>query len=255
MKKFREGWEKFLNLLYPEFKCFICGREAYDLDRHLCEKCKSELPVITGNVCEMCGEPLPEGNRFCEECQRTTHFFDGARAPLAYNDVTHGLVRGLKYHNHKYVAKLLGKEMARMYEEWKIVADIIVPVPLHYKREIERGYNQSMVLAEALSENIGVPVEDDLVTRVLETPTQTKLSKAQRAQNLKGAFDLNPNIDINGRTILIVDDVFTTGATVDAIAKRLKRRKPKAVYVLTATKRLYFSAKKLSASKNEPKHE
>ncbi len=226
----------FDTLLFPHYKCFVCGRESFDEKYNLCERCKNDFPFIEGHVCNKCGMPILEGNMLCDNCKNTKFLFDAARAAFVYNEITDHLLYKLKYGGKKYIAEFFGDLIFDVCKNWNIDVDMVVPVPLHEKREKKRGYNQSELIAERFCELTGLPLCTDIIFRTKETPNQTKLTKEERMHNLSGAFSFNSSVSIAGKSILIIDDVFTTGSTSNEICKVLRRHKPKSIYVLTAGK-------------------
>lgn len=240
MKVLNNLVKSFDDTLFPGYRCYICGRESEDLSLHLCERCKKNFPFISGNVCVVCGMPILDGNILCDTCKETRYYFDEARASFLYDKFSHALLYKLKYSGAKYIAELFGELIFEVYKSWNIAVDFCIPVPLHYKRERNRGYNQSLLIANRFSELSGVPVRDDLIERVKETRNQTKLSRMERMTNLKGIFEYVSEDKITGKNILIIDDVFTTGATTNEIAKVLRKHRPAKIFVLTAGKTKYF---------------
>ena len=234
-------WNKFLDLLFPEYRCVICGREVFDTESRLCENCKKSFPKIVGKVCAKCGAPIEDSDYVCELCKNFKYEFDEARASFIYSKDTSRVFFGIKYGGKKYLAKFLAREMFETLKNWGVVCDIIVPVPLSEERKKQRGYNQSMLIAEELSALTGKEVDESIVSRIKDVPTQTKLSQKERMENLQGVFKLNRERSIAGKNILIVDDVFTTGATASSLAKELRKAKPNKIYVLTAGKTIFYN--------------
>ena len=226
------GFEKSL---MPEFSCLACGRECKDTNTLICEDCKNVLIKISGYVCEKCGNPLPHGQRVCDECKTTEHIFDKARAVYIFDDLSSKIVYRLKYYGNKYTANHIAKLLISPMLEFGEI-NYLVPVPLHEQRLKERGYNQSELIANALGELTSIPVLTNVLIRKLNTETQTGKTKAERAANVVGAFAVLNKNAIKDKNIVLLDDVFTTGATVDECARVLKRAGAKKVYVLTLLK-------------------
>jgi ComF family protein len=153
---------------------------------------------------------------------------------MRYDDVARTLVHALKYHDRTDLAPTMGKWMARAGRELLAQADVLVPVPLHWRRGWSRRYNQSGALARAIGRQSGVEVATEALRRVRATEQQIGLSRAQRACNVQGAFKVAPDrmADIQGRRVVLVDDVLTSGATTDACARALLRAKAAQVDVL-----------------------
>ena len=206
-------FEAFLSLLYPEdVACCICGEEACVNEEGLCASCAAGIRRCT----------LPPALRFA----------DGFAAGLIYSEETAIAVHRLKYGNARYLAPFF-ISFLELPADWSF--DAIIPVPLHKRRLRKRGYNQSALLAEALSERIGVPVCEELIRRTRNTNTQTSLNARRRAQNLRGAFAASH--EAKGMRLLLIDDVRTTGVTLSECARALREAGAAAVYACAACER------------------
>lgn len=182
-----------------------------------CMLCASEARMGAGTgLCAACGEKLvPFWG---------AHSFDGVPhyAAFQYGGAAAPLVHGLKYENKRYMAHPLILGLVRAFTENGLLADYIVPVPLHKNRRRHRGYNQSDILARGLGEGVGVPVLYDALSRVRDTPQQVGLNESERMRNVRDAFI--SHAALKGAVVVVVDDVCTTGATLTACAKALRRR-------------------------------
>ena len=241
MNVFSKLISDFDDALFPGFRCYVCGREVENCEMHLCNNCRKIFPFITGDICIKCGMPIRTYNTYCDTCKEFKYYFDEARASFLYDDVSHILIHRLKYGGAKYIAEYFGVLLADVYKNWGIHVDMIIPVPLHEKRLKARGYNQSTLIAESLSKLIGVEVREDIIRRKVNTSTQTALTREERSKNLKDVFEFISNEKLSGKNILILDDVFTTGATTNEIAKMLRKHKPNKIYVISAGKTKYFN--------------
>ncbi len=230
--------EFFDDEMFPEYSCFVCGREIANFEYHLCDECAKSFPLLTGNLCKKCGQPLPDGNRYCENCRAHDFVFDEARASFEYNEQTKGTILGIKYRNEKYLAKFFARFMFDTLKDWGIEVDVIIPVPTTKTRLKERGYNQAELISEELAKLAGVPVLAKAVTKKDEVQKQKGLTFRERQENIKGAFSLDRRCILNFKNILIVDDIFTTGATANELSKEIRKGSPARIYVLTAGKRL-----------------
>ncbi|NWG45583.1 MAG: ComF family protein [Alphaproteobacteria bacterium] len=225
------------DLLVPPL-CLSCRVPVAEPGR-LCAPCWSEVKLIGGPVCPGCGlpypHPVPAGTR-CGACLRAPPAFEAARAAGLYEGPLRGLVLGLKHGDRWDCAPLLAGLMAGAGAELLAEADLLVPVPLHAIRRIGRRFNQSALLARALALRTGRPLCLDALMRARPTRPQVGLSREARARNVRGAFRVRPArlARIEGRRILLVDDVLTSGATADACARALLKGGARAVCVLTA---------------------
>ena len=200
-----------------------------------CALCKGELDTCFSPVCEKCYDSLvllPHQRLFDPVYEGA---FSAAYAVWTFSDPFQELVHLLKYGNRPVVGTALAKRMAAMLikDAWANI-DGLVPVPLHSTRKRERGYNQSEVIGKELSRRLGIPLETGLLKWIRQTATQTKLNRAARAKNLLGAFQVCRCVA--GRRLLLLDDVFTTGSTVDKCANMLMEAGAGEVRVLTAAR-------------------
>ena len=194
----------------------------------LCAACWSKLSLIEPPYCARLGIPFtydPGPGLLSMEAIANPPAYDRARAAVRYDDVARKLVHAYKYSDRLDLAPMLGQWMARAGRELLAEADALVPVPLHWRRLWGRRFNQSATLARAISDMTGVQVLHDALRRVRATPQQVGLSKAQRADNVQGAFRVAPEkkAEVAGRRLVLIDDVLTSGATVDTCARALLR--------------------------------
>ncbi len=219
----------FVELVFPKI-CFNCRKRIEN--NILCRKCSENL-VFLENVCEFCGSPLK--NESCQVCQTEDFFFDKARSVFPFNKVVQNLIHDLKYDEMIKVAEMFGKKAAEYIIQFKPFAkiDIIAPVPLHSVKKRHRGFNQSEILSRHLADQLQIEHYPHLIKRFRFTKTQTKLTKSERQKNVNNAFRLDSGIDIYGKSILILDDVFTTGSTLNAISKLFKEHKTGSIYAFT----------------------
>ncbi|MET0220148.1 MAG: ComF family protein [Tardiphaga sp.] len=203
----------------------------------VCAACWSQLSFIAPPFCTRLGIPFvydPGPGILSMQAIADPPAYDRARAAVRYDDVARTLVHQLKYHDRTDLAPTMGRWMARAGQELLTEADILVPVPLHWRRGFSRRFNQSGALARAISRSSGVPVSRDALRRVRPTEHQIGLSRTERASNVQGAFKVvaERRAEIQGRRVVLVDDVLTSGATTDACARALLRAKATAVDVL-----------------------
>lgn len=239
--------EFFKKLLYPNTKCIVCNEELFTNDAFsICPKCLNSLHFLDDKICCICGVKLYGEGKLCERCKNNEYReIKLARSVFEYDDIMKNLIHSLKYDNKKYLAKPLSNILYNYFTHHNEIndVDIIIPVPLHKSRYKKRGYNQTELLLQSFKETH--QIRTDIVERIKDTPTQTKLSLEERRKNLENAFSLVKPEDIKNKRILIVDDIFTTGATTLTLAKLLVKNKARSVKCLT----LCHTSKKLDFEK------
>lgn len=222
-----------LKILYPE-RCPGCDA-ALPLKSELgfCKECTEKLIVLKEPLCEVCGRKVKTFGEICKDCLTKERFFDGGRALYGYSSVTEGIYR-FKYMNRFPYAKAYAKEINRYLSEWLSIInpDVLIPVPLNKKRLIKRGYNQAEELAIEISLLTGIPVNSTSLVRIKNTTPQKTEGKKGRLSNMKKAFIVKENV-VKFRRVVLIDDIFTTGSTIDACAKELKAAGVEKVYFLT----------------------
>jgi ComF family protein len=230
--------ETLLDFVYPRnIYCILCGEaiektEAYSL----CATCREEVKFITSRFCDKCGKPLESMYlpQKCPDCIQNTHYFTKGFACVEYDDKIKKLIYDLKYYKKRYVAYHMAEMMTERFMKlgWD-KPDVIIPIPLHPRKERERGFNQSALVARYVGAFIKVPVEYRAVLRTKETETQNKLNKEERKENLKNAFKVIENQKFTNKKVLILDDIYTTGSTIDTCAKELRKAKVKEINFMT----------------------
>lgn len=220
-----------LDWLFPP-RCVGCGR----LGEFWCQSCRSHIKVIREPYCELCGSPKPRATP-CVNCTTWDYNFDAARAWGQYLDVLRKAILSLKSRHNVHLGFALAECMGTVLaaQPWKI--DFLVPVPLAPQRFAQRGYNQADLLARPLAAASGLRYADNILSRSHETVKQFELHASQRWENLLGAFQAQ-GIELQSANILLVDDIMTTGATLNAAALALKKSGAKRVYALTLAKTL-----------------
>jgi ComF family protein len=217
-----------LGFFYPEI-CQLCERErATAKSGFVCSKCWTQVSFIRAPFCERCGLPFPGEitTAFeCTNCREMELHFSSARSAVVAKTIVLEIIHRFKYRRvlwfEPFLADLLVREAVPILrgQNW----DFIAPVPLFPVREREREFNQAELLAKHLSAATKIPLHNKLLRRVLPTATQTLLTREQRAKNMRGAFAVRDGIKLAGEKIVLVDDVFTTGATTSACAKVLRK--------------------------------
>ncbi|HVW92679.1 MAG TPA: ComF family protein [Devosia sp.] len=222
----RQAGRLLLDLLYPPL-CLNCEAAVAEADA-LCPTCFQQLRAITAPLCPRLGLPFavslgPEA--LSAEAIADPPPFERARAAVIYNDVARGIVARMKYGDRPELARFCARLMAGAGAELWRDKPVLLPVPLHPLRQARRRYNQSLELARAISRLTGLDVDPALVRRARPTRQQVGLSAEARARNVAGAFKAHPEVlgRTKGRPVVIVDDVYTTGSTVKAVTRALKR--------------------------------
>ncbi len=221
--------DTLLDLVFPPH-CIGCGVEG----ALICDSCQSALPGLEPPYCSRCGLPLAEKS-LCPKCSYQPPGIDGIRSVFLHEGLAREMVHSLKYGNLKSLAGPLAGFMRRYLEDNPIPADIIVAVPLHASRLRKRGYNQAHLLAKKLGKSAGIAVCDGALTRARRTPSQVALKASDRSTNMSGAFVCTDDI-FSGKRVLIIDDVCTTGSTMDACAEVIKASTPLSIWGLTLSR-------------------
>ncbi len=229
-----------LDLLYPR-NCVHCGAPSPDPMKYLCWDCLSDTPKVEPPFCALCGDPVAgdiQHDYTCFACTRETPAFDLARSAVRYEGAVGGALRALKYEYALWVVQdmaelLLACVQAEFPDQ---PFDFVTAVPLYPARRRDRGFNQSAVLGAALARRLRLPFREGCIRRVRPTATQTGLTASLRTANVCGAFRVGFFARLAGQRILLVDDVMTTGATVNAGAKVLKKGGAASVHVVTVAR-------------------
>ncbi len=226
-------WKNFVADIFFPRRCPLCDKPVKREDGLICRTCEPSLKLVESPFCMKCGKPLYAEDEYCSDCEERAHEFIRGRALFVYGNAAKGIYR-FKYGNRQEYADYYGKRMAQQFGNWiaNIRPDGIIPIPLSRERLAKRGYNQAELLAEVLSRYVGVPVYADYVVRIKNTVPQKELNVRQRQNNLKKAFKIVSN-DVKLKTIILIDDIYTTGSTMDALSKALKEAGTEQIYFLT----------------------
>lgn len=228
-----------LNLVLPP-RCLACGEEV-EAPHGLCAPCWRKLTFLAEPCCACCGLPFAyeQGTgALCGACMRAPPAYDFARAALRYDEGSRGLVLGFKHGDRLHGAPAFGDWMRRVAGGLLADADFLMPVPLHRLRLLRRRYNQAALLAYAAGKASGTKVAPDWLLRRRRTPSQGEFGPEGRRRNVQGAFALKRGVSVRGLAVVLVDDVLTTGATVEECARVLKRAGARRVGVLTLARSL-----------------
>lgn len=230
-------WNSVLNLLYPP-ACLLCDCRLANADVVFCEACEQSMPRCVPPVCQRCGVGLSaayNAKLVCRRCREVSFAFERARSPLMYFGAVREAVQAFKYRGRRRIGLWLAERMAQTGSRELPLSDItrVVPVPRHWTKERLRGLNPAAFLADAVATLLKIPYEDKALVRTRWTKTQTRLSLRQRVRNVEGAFRAHPN-RLMDQAVLLIDDVFTSGATAQTCALTLREAGVKTVFVLTA---------------------
>ncbi len=221
-----------LQWFYPP-RCVLCGKlikiGQQDI---LCNNCQNTVQWKEGAVCQKCGRSIYTNEKYCERCQKANFVFEKGIAVFSYSDVRDAIAH-FKFHYWKRdavpLAKLMGDYLLTHYTELVEQTELLIPVPMYEKKQKIRGFNQSELLAKAISKRIEKPYSANNLKRIRNTQPQSLLNAEQRKQNIKGAFSVENVEEIKGKTVLLIDDIFTTGTTVNECSKVLYESGAKSV--------------------------
>ena len=225
--------ELAIDSFFPR-QCVSCGK----VGSFLCPDCRGKLPRLLPPLCPKCGRPQASGI-VCPSCSQRQTEIDGIRSPFRFDEVIRKAIHELKYHNLKAISPCLAELLADYLQSNPLPGEVIIPVPLHPRRLRERGYNQSSFLARELSKLINLPVVEDCLIRVKQALPQVKTSNIEeRRQNVANAFACQDD-RVNDKRIILIDDVCTSGATLESCAAALKSRGAISVWGLTLAREIY----------------
>lgn len=237
-------WTQFMDILYPP-RCAVC-REflvqnpvlEHPTALPFCAACASDFRPITPPLCPICGAPFEsttQDNHPCGACLTQRPRYDAAGAPYAYDGTLREAVYGLKYGQKAFLADALGPLLAAFAKAWikGKTPQLVMPVPLHPKRLRERGFNQSLLLAQPVAKALNAQIDFLSLRRSKHTLPQTRLTKDKRRKNIQGAFQVVDASIVRQKSILLVDDVATTGSTLNECTRVLKSAGAGRVYCLT----------------------
>lgn len=237
---FYEVLDLVLDFIYPEnISCILCNKPIKKINTYsLCKDCFKELNFIQDG-CIKCGKPIIYHSLEkldlcgCSYCFNKSFYFDKAISCIEYSDISKSMILGFKYKNKTYMAKYISNIMKEKLDLENIKFDYITFVPLHKKRMRKRGFNQSEKIAKELEKMIDIPILD-CIYRKSNTNRLYNLNRKERKIELKNAFLVKENINYaNGKNILLIDDIFTTGSTVNEISKLLKLNNVNKIFVMT----------------------
>ena len=230
-KKVADWLDMAAALLYPP-RCPVCDKLLGTGARDMCSECRKRVKYLSGPLCCKCGKKLSEREaEYCKDCGRSRHLFNAGRALYEYEDIAPALYR-FKYDGRREYAHFFARELAQQLGAYicSLQPDGLVPVPMYRGKQRRRGYNQATLLARALGKELGIPVYTDLVVRNRDTRPLKELNSEERRNNLKKAFNLAQN-SVKLKTIILIDDIYTTGSTMDQVS---------AVFLSGGSQRIYY---------------
>lgn len=211
-------------VLYPR-RCPVCGEIVLPKGRKICPECKEKLKIIKEPFCKKCSKPLEiEEQEYCFDCKKSNFSFVRGRALFLYDSLMKESIASFKFRGKKEYADFYTEEICSYLKEdiLSMEPDVLIPVPVHVAKKRKRGYNQAGLLADGIGKLLNIPVVHDFLIRNKNTLPQKTLSSKERMKNLEAAFEINKNVlSIIKRCnkILIVDDIYTTGSTIQACTK------------------------------------
>lgn len=218
-------------LLYPS-RCPVCDELLGTGTQDMCPGCRQRVKYLSGPFCCKCGKKLSECEaEYCGDCSRGRHLFTSGRALYEYEDIAPALYR-FKYGGRREYAHFFAREVVQQLGMYicSLSPDALVPVPMYRRKQRRRGYNQAALLAQALGKELGIPVYTDLVVRNRNTRPLKELNSEERLNNLKRAFNLAQN-SVKLKTIILIDDIYTTGSTMDQVSE---------VFLAGGSRRIYY---------------
>ncbi|MBR3003909.1 MAG: ComF family protein [Lachnospiraceae bacterium] len=242
--------ELIMQLVYPRV-CPICGEvlpwsisesvEHAKTDPYICRDCLKKIIIVTGTRCLKCSKPIEsEEEEYCHDCAGRTNYFEEGKALWLHDGYARKIIYALKFSGIRDNADFIGYEMARRLGPWLMEkkVDALLPVPLHRSKQRSRGFNQAQLIAASLAkwmENMygyRIPIDSGMLVRTVRTKPQKDLDPRYRFNNIRGAFEADDTAA--GRRICLVDDIYTTGSTINEAARTLKRAGAEKVFFITA---------------------
>lgn len=227
---------ELLNIIYPK-RCPICmDIIPINEEERICDSCVEELPYVTEPRCKKCSKPLDnEMADYCYDCTKNEHSYTRGWALWLYSGEIKKALRRFKYNNNKNYGKIFSKEIVTFYKREITDAsiDLIIPVPLHISKQKKRGYNQAAIIGSNIGRYLDIPYSSNCAIRTINTKAQKNLSDKERADNMKKVFKVVKQNQIRDKRVLICDDIYTTGNTINSLSKELLRNGAKEVFFIT----------------------
>ncbi|MCX7817342.1 MAG: ComF family protein [Syntrophales bacterium] len=238
IENIRKSVAAIIEVVYPR-RCFSCGAQmSSDIDQPFCINCIRSIKIIGSPICLRCGLPFESSitvDHLCSQCVSKVHTVDEVRSLCRYEGTFLKLIHDFKYRGNTILGSVLGEWLAtNTYPHFSIEEyEVIIPVPLHRWRLYRRGFNQAVILARAVADRFGIPLDFEVLVRRRHGEPQTSLDRKARRQNVKGVFEVLDGSRICGSKVLLIDDVYTTGSTLEECAKVLKAHGVRKVGALT----------------------
>ena len=225
--------DKIMAFLFPN-TCPFCGKVS---EAGICGACRAKLPYVREPYCMRCGKPIRrEEDEYCYDCSRHSHYYESGRAVWQHASMVRPAIYQFKYHNRRIYGRAFAREMVRAYgrtiRKWQIA--IIIPIPLSKSRRRKRGYNQAEILAKEIGRLMDIPVDTESLIRNKNTIPQKVMDARGRRKNLQHAFAWNGQ-KLQGVNVLLIDDIYTTGSTIDMAAKTVRLAGAEKVHFLTVS--------------------
>lgn len=243
LKQLKKYKEELLDIVYPKI-CLGCkNRIPADCEKYLCSACLDKLQKIKPPLCTVCGKPIDDTDVCrCSECSGYKYHFSRGYTASVYEGLIKDCIHNFKYNSHTYLGGTLAGLMADFASSHIGLnkVDLIVPVPLHWRKLRDRGFNQSVILTKLLSRTLGIPFINKGISRIKALPPQAGLPRKDRIRNSHGIFKVTRPEYFCGKHILLIDDVFTTGATVNECSKMLMDCGAKDVWVFSLARGISY---------------
>lgn len=222
-----------MDYIYPR-TCPLCTKRLVPGKGYICNECAAKLIYVKNPRCKKCGKPIQNSvKEYCGDCMRKRHFYHSGRVVWLYTKEMRQSIYRFKYDNKREYVDFYVSELLRLYGGWikRLEVDAVIPIPLHRSKYRKRGFNQAQVLAEAIGRELEIAVLSDILIRNKNTTAQKSLNDKERQENVKNAFKIVNN-EVQLKKILLVDDIYTTGSTIDAAASVLKGDGVEEVYFI-----------------------
>ena len=225
--------DKIMAFLFPNI-CPFCGKVS---EAGICGACRAKIPYVRNPYCMRCGKPIRrEEEEYCYDCSRHSHYYESGRAVWQHVSVVRPAIYQFKYHNRRIYGRAFAREMVRAYgrtiRKWQIA--IIIPIPLSKSRRRKRGYNQAEILAKEIGRLMDIPVDTESLIRNKNTIPQKVMDARGRRKNLQHAFAWK-GMKLQGVNVLLIDDIYTTGSTIDVAAKMVRLAGAEKVHFLAVS--------------------